>query len=194
MSHPVFVPPAGLAEIIAVHRDLFGGFTMMADAAGADGDGGPAAGTDAGKTSGDQQPPAFQAITSAEALQAEIAKATAPYADYDQLKEQAGKWAAAEDAQKTELQKTVERAEKAEKALAQAQAVALRAEVAAAEGLDPSLAGRLQGNSREELVADAKALAQLVRPQKTPGLRFSSGGGDGAGGSKDDAARVFFGL
>ena len=60
-----------------------------------------------------------------------------------------------EEASKSELQKAQERAEAAERALADATATAARAEVAAAKGVPVSL---LSGDTREALEASADAL------------------------------------
>ena len=60
-----------------------------------------------------------------------------------------------EEASKSELQKAQERAEAAERALADATATAVRAEVAAAKGVPVTL---LSGDTREALEASADAL------------------------------------
>lgn len=60
-----------------------------------------------------------------------------------------------EEASKSELQKAQERAEAAERALADATATAVRAEVAAAKGVPVAL---LSGDTREALEASADAL------------------------------------
>lgn len=60
-----------------------------------------------------------------------------------------------EEASKSELQKAQERAEAAEKALADATATAVRAEVAASKGVPVAL---LSGDTREALEASADAL------------------------------------
>lgn len=64
------------------------------------------------------------------------------------------------DADKTEAQKLADRATAAEKAAADAEARALRLEVAQAKGLTAGQAKRLQGSSREELEADADELLE----------------------------------
>ena len=71
-----------------------------------------------------------------------------------------------EDAKKSEAQREKDRADAAEQAAAAATARLLRFEIAAETGLTPSLASRLQGSTREELLADAKELKKL----------FASGG------------------
>lgn len=183
--------PPDLAEVIAAHAAMFGATRMETDTHPAEAT--PDQAQDAG-----QQKDTFRPIASQDELDrivtARLSRERAKYADYDQLKEQAGKWAAAEESQKTELQKATDRAEKAEQALAAAQAQALRSQVAASVGLPAEMAARLQGSTQAELEADAKTLAGLIGKSTQPsGLRLPSGG-EGTGGSKDDQARTFFGL
>lgn len=70
------------------------------------------------------------------------------------------------DRDKTEHEKAVERAEQAEQRAAEAERRLLRREVADKAGLPASLAARLQGETEEELLEDAKQLAKLVVPGK----------------------------
>lgn len=63
-----------------------------------------------------------------------------------------------EEAQKTEQQKLLERAEKAERLAAETEARAMRVEIAAAKGVPASL---LSGSSREDLEASADALLEF---------------------------------
>ena len=72
------------------------------------------------------------------------------------------------DAEKTELQKASETAAAAETRATEAEARALRLEVAAAKGLPLAMAKRLQGTTRDELEADADELLAAV-PPKTAG-------------------------
>jgi hypothetical protein len=69
-----------------------------------------------------------------------------------------------EDADKTESQKAIDRAAAAEKRAADAEAKALRLEIAAEKGLTPSQAKRLMGANREELEADADELMSAFKP------------------------------
>lgn len=78
---------------------------------------------------------------------------------------------AAEKAKKAAAQKEAEEAgkfkelwEQSQRDLADAQLKTTRLEVAAAAGLPPEMASRLTGSNREELEADAKALAPLLKP------------------------------
>jgi len=106
------------------------------------------------------------------------ADATPPAQDGTDWKAEARKWEARakengkaaeqlkaiEDAKKSELEKANERATQAEAKAAQLEAKQLRTEVAAEAGIPAALAARLTGATREELLADAKALAELVKP------------------------------
>jgi len=83
----------------------------------------------------------------------------AKHADYSELKAKAARLDEIEAASKSELEKAVERAEKAEQALADikaaAEVAALRAEVAKEKGVDAEL---LRGTTREELEEHADAI------------------------------------
>lgn len=77
----------------------------------------------------------------------------------------AAKVAEFEDRDKTETQKLSERAQSAEERATQAEMKALRFEVAVKKGLTgerAALANRLQGNTKEELEADADQLLTLL--------------------------------
>ena len=89
------------------------------------------------------------------ALDAERRNAKAAARERDAL---AAKLKEHEDRDKSESQRLTERAETAEKAVAAAEARALRLEVAAEQGLTLAQAKRLVGVSRDELEADAKEL------------------------------------
>jgi hypothetical protein len=71
--------------------------------------------------------------------------------------------AALRESQKSEAQKIAERAEAAEKRAAAADRELARYRVATAKKLPPELVGRLQGDTDEELAADADALLALVK-------------------------------
>ena len=77
-----------------------------------------------------------------------------------------------EDRDKTEAQKLADRAEAAERRLAEVEAQSLRLEVAADKGLTPAQARRLLGSTREELEADADELLASFRQSepRVPGL------------------------
>jgi len=92
----------------------------------------------------------------------------------------AEKLAALEEAQKTEAQKIAERAEAAERRAAEADRELARYRVATAKKLPAELVGRLQGDTDEELAADADILLALVKasnslkPDPTQGARASA--------------------
>lgn len=62
---------------------------------------------------------------------------------------------------KTDLEQLTERLDGYERRIAEEQAARYRAEVAAEKGLTPQQAARLQGATRDELLADADALLAL---------------------------------
>lgn len=67
------------------------------------------------------------------------------------------KW---KESQKTELERLRERAEQAEKTATELKREREQAAVAKAAGLDPEFADRIRGNSKEEMLEDAKKLAE----------------------------------
>lgn len=73
-----------------------------------------------------------------------------------------------EEQQKTNEQRLVERAEKAEGQLSPLQMENLRLRVAIAKSLPADLVDRLRGDNEEELTADADTLLALVGTEKTP--------------------------
>lgn len=87
-----------------------------------------------------------------------FADAVTKAAEYDKISEK----------DKTELQKATERAEQMERELATERSNRLRLEVAQAKKLPVEMAARLQGNTKEELEADADALARLLPAQQAP--------------------------
>lgn len=122
----------------------------------------------------------------------------AKFADYDDLKAKAAKFDEADQASKSELQKAIERAESAEKALTPAQSQVARLEVALEKGLTATQAKRLVGSTREELSADAdELLADLgakpgAKPKQDPKKLHSgsSGSGDQTTGKERAAAAL----
>lgn len=94
------------------------------------------------------------------------------YADYDAYKEKAEKFDAAEEAQKSELQKATDRAEALQKeldGLKQADAVRkIREEVAKEAGVPTSL---LTGGTKEECEAQAKEILAFAKPNNYPSVR-----------------------
>lgn len=96
---------------------------------------------------------------SPEALRKALEKARKEAAGYRtkvrELEPLASKAKELEDAGRTELEKLTTRAEQAERNATEADARALRLEVAFEKGLTPAQAKRLVGDSREDLEADA---------------------------------------
>lgn len=94
------------------------------------------------------------------------------YADYEAYKEKAEKFDAAEEAQKSELQKATERAELLQKeldGLKQADAVRkIREEVAKEAGVPTSL---LTGGTKEECEAQAKEILAFAKPNNYPAVK-----------------------
>lgn len=80
----------------------------------------------------------------------------------------AAKLAEIEEAKKSEQERLTERAEKAETDARDSAVALLRYKVAVSKGLPPELVARLQGDTEEELAADADGLLQLITPSETP--------------------------
>lgn len=114
----------------------------------------------------------------AERLKREREATRAKYADYDDLKAQAGK--------STTLEERVAQIERQAK---DSETRALRAEVANAKGLTPNQAKRLVGETREELEADADELMRDLDAQKANGNHVPTEGNNPQPGS--DESREF---
>ena len=141
--------------------------------AGANGSGGNGTGGDAGQGGGGQsQNTGGDAGGNLDELPAwareSITKANREAAGYrTQLRELeplAQKAREADEATKSEVQKAADRAAAAEKKAEEAEARALRLEVAASKGLNAKQAARLVGATREELEADADELLADFTP------------------------------
>lgn len=92
-----------------------------------------------------------------------LTRERAKYADYEDLKASADRLKELEERDKSEAEKAAQRAEAAEKKLAEAESRALRLEIAHEKGLTPSQAKRLVGSSKEELEADADELLEAFK-------------------------------
>ena len=117
----------------------------------------------------------------------------AKYADYDAIKEKAAKYDAAEEANKTELQKATELAAK-EKARAdslqkQFDTAQARAKVSAETGVPASL---LTGSTEEECKKQAEALKQWRRPDGYPNTNDPGAIPPGGGGKTRDQFSDWF--
>lgn len=102
-------------------------------------------------------------------IQERVARERSKYTDYDMLKEKAGKYDAAEEANKTELQKMTERADKLQAQLDTMTKTAnlrdMRAKVAKATGVPETL---LSAETEEACTAQAKAILDFAKPQGYP--------------------------
>lgn len=111
----------------------------------------------------------FTPITSQEELNkligSRINQVKSQYADYDDLKAKAAQVDAAEEANKTELQKAQERIAELEKATAVATRSALVTRIAAEEGVIPEV---LTGETEEEMRAAAKRVIEWRDGAKKP--------------------------
>lgn len=134
----------------------------------------------------------FEPITSQDELNKVIAKrierVRAKFADYDDLKAKAAEFDRLSEANKTEIQKAIERADAAERRAAEFEAKEQRATWAAditkGSTVPPNA---LRGNTREELEEHFKVLAALIpttpptrRTATPPGRPAPDGGGSRA--------------
>jgi hypothetical protein len=138
-----------------------------------------AAGTDAGE---DGLPDAIKAILTKERNARRAAERKA-----SQLETRVGEF---EDRDKTELQKAVERAERAEREAVELRSETLRARVAAKHSLPAELADVLKGDTEEALDEHAQRLAALVKPAGQPAGSGFDGGSRGSGGSTLTRAQI----
>lgn len=97
------------------------------------------------------------------------------------------------EAELTELQKVQKRAEEAEARLKAAERRMLCDEIARKLGLPPQLAGRLQGETPEEIEADAKQLLEVIPKKTAPSLNPTNPGGP-TGGESDAERRRRLGI
>lgn len=121
------------------------------------------AATEAGNKSGETATAdEFKPITSQDDLNTvvkdRLERERAKFKDYGDLKAKAEKFDEIQAASQTEQEKAAEALSGAERRATEAEARALRLEIAAEKGLTPAQAKRLVGSSREELEADADEL------------------------------------
>ena len=158
---------------------------------------------------GGNQPEGERTFTQAELdalIRDRLARERGKYADYDELRAQAERWAEHEEAQKSELQKLQEAAEKAEKAkneaIARANERLIQAEFIAAasrlqvkhpadafaladrDAIEVTEGGKVVGvkEAVEKLVENGRL--PLVGKPKAPDLDGGAGSGERAGDSK----------
>lgn len=117
-------------------------------------------------------------------IDARLARERGKYADYDDLKAKA----AAADKDKSQLDKVLEQLADMKARTEKAEHAALIAEVAADHKLTPRQARRLQGKTREELVADAKELLEDMKPSGAGSDGKGAAGGDAGNGDGKGAA------
>ena len=111
------------------------------------------------------------------------------FADYDELKQKAAEFDKLQEANKTELQKATERAEKAEKEIAdmkQANSIReIRSKISKETGVPENL---LTGNTED----DCKTQAEAIKAYATPKNNFNlPDGGEASGTHKQTAAEQF---
>ncbi|GLY21688.1 hypothetical protein [Micromonospora sp. NBRC 101691] len=104
-------------------------------------------------------PAGKKALDEERAARKELERKLAALAPLEQLAQALGGKATGDG--KTDLERLTERLTQHETEIAAERAARYRAEVAAAKGLTPQQAARLQGATREELEADADALLAL---------------------------------
>lgn len=75
-------------------------------------------------------------------------------------------YAAWKESQKSELERLTEAKLQAERDLAVLRTEKMQTSAALEAGLDPDLADRIRGDSYDEMIKDAKALAEKARPAK----------------------------
>lgn len=93
-----------------------------------------------------------------------------------------------QDAGKSEVEKATARAERAEARVAELERAQLVTSVASRHGIPAEQAHRLIGDTEDELEADAKALAKLLRPVEEPPPDLGSGVRAGAATATGSAA------
>ncbi|HEX6685756.1 MAG TPA: hypothetical protein VF062_23475 [Candidatus Limnocylindrales bacterium] len=111
------------------------------------------------------------------------------FKDYDDLKTRA----AEADQSKSALEKVLEKVSSLEERATKAERAALRADVATTKKLPAWMAKRLQGNTREELEADADEMLAEAKPGGSEGGEGKNGdatnGDAGDNGAKNDAGK-----
>lgn len=119
---------------------------------------------------GEEKPPEFKAPTSQEEFDRMVSdrltRERAKFADYDDLKTKASKYAEIEESKKSELEKAAERERAAIERADKAEQQTLRMTVANSKGLTPGQAKRLVGSTKEELESDADEILTEFGPTK----------------------------
>ncbi|MCZ1070814.1 hypothetical protein [Rhodococcus sp. A5(2022)] len=142
----------------------------------------------------DGQQPDFKPITSQEQLDkivgSRVERERAKFADYDSLKEKAGKFDEFEQASKSELQKALERAEAAERQIGEANRTALHARIAAETGVPVEM---IHGDDEESARASAQKIldwSESRTPKKKPPVGKLKSGASGSGDHATEKERA----
>lgn len=121
-------------------------------------------------------------------IQSRVAEEKKKYADYDSLKEKAGKYDEQQEANKTELQKANDKVTDLQKqldAMKQAKNVDdIRAKVSKDTGVPANL---LSGNDEETCKTQADAILKFAKPKSYPGTKRNNGTNNNAGSGDADA-------
>lgn len=196
------IMPGELAQIIATHKALFGGFVMQADEAGGHEGGSPSGETPAADD--------FKAITTQDELNRivgeRIARERSKFADYGDLKAKAAQFDKIEEQNKTEIQRATERAEAAEAERTEAARLLSVYRIAGqfdistkpdADGSPSDAELFLTATTEEGLIAQAQRFQQRIAAQQQQGVDFrisNSGRQAEPPADKDAQARSFFGI
>lgn len=127
-------------------------------------------------------------------IEQRLARERQRYADYDSLKEKAGKYEQLEDEKKTEAQRLAEDRDGHKSRAEKAEAELMRLQVGLDKGLTPAQAKRLTGSTKEELEADADELIATFggsnkEPEGKPTPRLR-GGGDPEEEPDEDLSKI----
>ena len=111
----------------------------------------------------------FEPITSQEGLdkivQARLARERSKFSDYEELKAKAAKLDEAEESSKSEIQKAIERAEKAERELQSQSVESERLRVIAKHAIPADYQDLITAGDAEGMEAQALKIQQLVKPR-----------------------------
>lgn len=128
------------------------------------------------------------------AVESRLAKERKKYADYDTLKEKAGKYDEQQEAGKPELQKANERADALQKQLDALNNAATISQVRAKVSKDTGVpAELLTGEDEESCKTQADAILKFAKPNSYPGTKKNERNNNnaGSGHNKDEAMREF---
>lgn len=132
-----------------------------------------------------------------EQIRAALKKANGEAAKYRKAAELAeAERKAKQEAEMTELDKANKRVAEAEAKAQRLEREAMQREIAAKVGLPAKLANRLQGETPEEMEADALAILEDLPkpPPKTPGIVPTNPGTNGTTGETDEQRRIRLGM